>query len=152
MFHCLLVLCTLQFFEKPLSYCHSLPALDAAVPASTMWDVRLLPLLSAAAVGGAASVAAQRNRRPQGRNDAARLEGVDADSPGRVNGQTGSALLLNPAATGAGAGGPGPPRPPGAVELLQLCPQLLLILLWPLGNLCRGGGGGGALIRAVLLN
>lgn len=121
-----------------------------------MWGVRLLPLLSTAAVGGAASVAAQRNRRPQGRNDAAWLEGVDADSPGRVlgvgvNGQAGSALLLNPAATGAGAGGPGPPRPPGAVELLQLCPQLLLILLWLLGNLCRGEGGG-TLIRAVLLN
>lgn len=131
-----------NFFEKPLSHFHSLPALDAAVPASTMWDARLLPLLSTAAVGGAAGVAAQRNRRPQGRNDAAWLEGVDASSPGRVlrvgvNGQTGSALLLNPAATGAGAGGPGPPRPPGAVELLRLCPQLLLILLWPLGNLCR---------------
>lgn len=112
-----------------------------------MWDVLLLPLLCAAAVGGAGGLAAQRTQRLQGGNDAAGLVGVTANSPGRVlgvgvNWQTGSALLLNPAAAGPGAGGPGLPRPPGALDLLKLGPELLLVLLWPLCNPCEEVGVG----------
>lgn len=109
-----------------------------AVPSCT-W-LGLLPQLSTtAAVGRPACVAVQRNCWLQGRDDMTWLLGMTSSSSRgvlgwSVNGQAGPALLLYPSFTGPGAGWPGPPGAPRALNFSMLCPELLLVLC-PLRNL-----------------